>query len=453
MKPLRVIVIGGGIAGLSCAHRLQREARTRGRALELLVLEADERPGGHVRTVREKGFLVEAGPNGFLDRVPAARALVGELGLDGELVEARPAAARRFLLRRGRLRRVPDGPKSLLTGDVLSPLGKARVLLEPWARRAPAGEETVEEFARRRIGREAAAVLVDAAVAGITAGDPRRLSLPATFPHMNAMEKEHGSLVRALLARRKSGVKPARLLSFRAGMETAVRALVHELSASLRLASPVRALEGGPGGWRVRDANGNAYEADHVVCALPASGAAKLLEPLDAAAARALAGTPFASVAVVGLGVDASRLPAELDGYGYLVPRGEGFTTLGVVRDSALFPNRAPSRAALLRVVLGGPRDPAIATRPDDELVALARRELDLVAGGIGEPLGSWVFRRPFAIAQYVLGHEERTARARAHLTRHAGLHLCGTSYDGVSFGGAIASGRKLADRVLAESS
>jgi oxygen-dependent protoporphyrinogen oxidase len=104
-------------------------------------------------------------------------------------------------------------------------------------------------------------------------------------------------------------------------------------------------------------------------------------------------------------------------------------------------------------VVLGGPRDPAIATRPDDELVALARRELDLVSGGIGEPLGSWVFRRPFAIAQYVLGHEERTGRARAHLARHAGLHLCGTSYDGVSFGGAIASGRAVADRVLAEAS
>jgi oxygen-dependent protoporphyrinogen oxidase len=110
MKPLRVIVIGGGIAGLACAQRLQREARNRGRALELQVLEADERAGGHVRTVHERGFAVEAGPNGFLDRVPAARALVDELGLEGELVEAQPAAARRFLLRRGRLRRVPDGP-------------------------------------------------------------------------------------------------------------------------------------------------------------------------------------------------------------------------------------------------------------------------------------------------------------------------------------------------------
>ena len=454
MKPLRVAVIGGGITGLACAHRLAREARARGRALDLVVLEADERAGGHVRTLTERGFVVEAGPNGFLDRVPAARALVDELGLSSELVEASPASSRRFLLRRGRLRKVPDGPKSFLTGDALSPLGKARMLLEPLVRRGPAGrEETVEQFARRRVGREAAAVLVDAAVAGITAGDPRLLSLRAAFPMMDAMEREHGGLVRAMVARRKLGMRPAKLLSFRAGMETAVLALVRELGASVRLSSPVRALDPAPVGWRVRDANGGTYEADHVVCARPGSHAAKLIEPLDAAAAHALVSTPFSSLAVVALGVEASRLPRGFDGYGYLVPRGEGLTTLGVVQDSALFPGRAPSGAALLRVMLGGPRDSRIAIRQSGALIELARRELGLVLGDLGEPLGAWVFRRPNAIAQYVLGHEDRTARARAHLRRVAGIHLCGTSYDGVSFGGAIASGRAAADCVLAEAS
>jgi oxygen-dependent protoporphyrinogen oxidase len=265
------------------------------------------------------------------------------------------------------------------------------------------------------------------------------------------MEKEHGSLVRALMARRRTKTKATRLLSFREGMGAAVDALVHELWPTLRTSCAVRAIEASAGGWRVRDANGKSFEADHVVLALPASATARLLEPLDAAAARALADTPFASVAVVGLGVAAAALPPALDGYGYLVPRGEGLTTLGVVHDSALFAGRAPQGAALLRVILGGPRDPAIAAHPDEALVALARRELAAVVGDLGEPLGAWVFRRPQAIAQYVRGHCERTARAREHLVRLAGLHLCGTSYDGVSFGSAIASGRALADRLLAE--
>jgi len=451
MKPLRVVVVGAGIAGLACAHRLLREARARGRTLELDVLEARERAGGHVHTVRERGFLVEGGPNAFLDRTPEVRALAGELGLADELVEARPAAARRFVLRRGRLRRVPSGPLDFLRGDAVSLRGKARMMLEPWARHPPAGrEETVEEFARRRIGAEGAAVLVDAAVAGVSAGDPRVLSLPAAFPLMDRMEKEHGSLVRALLARRRTGAKPARLLSFRGGMGAAVDALVRDLGPRLRTSCPVRGLEGSAGGWRVRDANGDSFEADHVVFALPGAGAGRLLESLDAAAARSLADTPFASVVVVGLGVSADRL--ALDGYGYLVPRGEGMKTLGVVHDSAIFAERAPAGAALLRVLLGGPRDPAIAASPDEQLVDLARRELATVLGDPGEPLGTWVFRRPQAIAQYVRGHRERTARVRAHLGRLAGLHLCGTSYDGVSFGSAIASGFKVADRVLGES-
>jgi len=452
MKPLRVVVIGAGIAGLACAHRLRREARSRGRTLELLVLEARERAGGHVHTVRERGFLVEGGPNAFLDRTPETRALVGELGLEGQLVEARPAAARRFVLRRGRLRRVPSGPVDFLRGDALSLRGKARMLFEPWARRAPAGrEETVDEFARRRIGAEGAAVLVDAAVAGVSAGDPRVLSLPAAFPLMDRMEKDHGSLVRALIARRRTGAKPARLLSFQGGMDTVIDALASALGPALRTACAVRAVEASAGGWRVRDANGASFEVDHVVCALPGSGTSNLLASLDPAAARDLGDTPFASVAVVGLGIAASAIPRALEGYGYLVPRGEGMTTLGVVHDSALFSGRAPYGAALLRVILGGPRDPAIAAYPDEALVALARRELTAVVGDLGEPLGAWVFRRPQAIAQYVRGHRERTARARTHLGRLAGLHLCGTSYDGVSFGSAIASGFATADRVLAE--
>jgi oxygen-dependent protoporphyrinogen oxidase len=267
---------------------------------------------------------------------------------------------------------------------------------------------------------------------------------------MDRMEKEHGGLVRALLARRRAKAKPTRLLSFRGGMGAAVDALVRDLWPTLRTSCAVRAIEVSAGGWRVRGANGKSFEADHVVCALPASRTARLLEPLDGAAARALEDTPFASVAVVGLGIAAAALPPALDGYGYLVPRGEGMTTLGVVHDSALFADRAPETVPL-RVLLGGPRDPAIAAYPDEALIALARRELAAVVGDLGEPLGAWVFRRPQAIAQYVRGHGERTARARAHLVRLAGLHLCGTSYDGVSFGSAIASGRELADRLLAE--
>ncbi len=452
MKPLRVVVVGAGISGLACAHRLGRRAGETGMPLELVVVEAQDRPGGHVHTVRERGFQVESGPNAFLDRSPEPVALLRELELGGALVEARPAAARRFILRGGRLRRVPDGLLSLLRTDALSPLGKARLLLEPWAKGPPRDhEETVDEFACRRVGAEAAAVLVDAAVAGISAGDSRILSLPAAFPVMERMEREHGSLVSALFAGRRAGTRPARLLSLTGGMGMAVEAIARQLGPALRTASPVRGIELAGSGWRVHAADGIAHDADRVVLALPGLAGARLFADLDREVAQTLAGTPFASVAVVALGVSATALPRVLDGYGYLVPRGEGQVTLGVVHESALFDGRAPAGAALLRIILGGPRDPAIAARSDAELVLLARRELARVVGDVGEPLGVWTFRWPHAIAQYVRGHRERTARARARLERHPGLYLCGTSYDGISFGSAVAAGRALADRLLAE--
>lgn len=451
MSPLRVTVVGGGIAGLALAHRLVRRADALGRPLQLKVLEASPQFGGHARTLRESGFVVEAGPNGFLDRLKAPLELASELGLRDRLIEARPEAARRYVVRDRRLRRVPDTPRTLLTTDALSPAGKLRLLLEPWAKSPPpACEESVDEFARRRIGAEATEVLVDAAVSGITAGDPRELSLPAAFPLMARMEREHGSLIRAFVARRRSGQKSARLLSLRDGMGSLVDALARGLGDRLLSSRPVTRLARDGGQWRVTDTSGAEWLSDQVALALPARGAARLLASLDGRVGGALDGTPFSSVAVVALGLRADDLPGTLDGYGYLVPRAEGMTTLGVVRESSLFEGRAPAGHALLRIILGGPRDPLITRRTDEELVTLARSELARVVGEVGTPVASWVFRWPCAIAQYVRGHQARMVEVFERVARQDGLFLCGSSYDGVSFGSAIDSGRALADRMLA---
>ena len=201
---MRVTVIGAGISGLSAAYWIDARMRARGRAADLTVLEAGERAGGNVHTLREDGFLVEAGPNGWLDREPAARALLSDLGLAPHVVTARPVARHRFIVRAGRLCRVPDSPPALVSSPALSPLGKLRLLFEPFAAGPPRDvEETVFEFARRRIGSEASEYLVDAAVSGISAGDSRRLSVRAAFPLMVEMEREHGSLIRAMIARRQ----------------------------------------------------------------------------------------------------------------------------------------------------------------------------------------------------------------------------------------------------------
>jgi oxygen-dependent protoporphyrinogen oxidase len=451
----RVVVIGGGIAGLSVAFTLREYTRRLDEPLSLTLLEAGSRIGGHAQTHETPdGFVVEAGPNGFLNREPHTLALIDALGLTDRLVEARPDSARRFIVRDGRLREVPTGPASLVTTDALSWRAKLRLMAEPFAAGPPAGvDETVHAFATRRIGHEAAEMLVDAAVSGISAGDSRRLSVRAQFPMMTDMEREHGGLVRAMLARRGRGQGPSRLLSFDRGMGVLTQTLAAHLADAVRVDSPARSVRRDGHGWRVVLGDGRDVVADHVVFSLAARATAPLVEDVDSAWAASLRATEYAGLAVVALGYRTSELPRSLDGYGYLVTRPEQLSTLGVVWESSLFPGRAPEGHALLRVMLGGSRRPDVVDLADAPLVALARRELDRVMRLEAEPRLARVFRWPSAIAQYTVGHLERRAQVMAQAARHPGLWLCGTSYDGVSFNHAVRSARltarALADAVL----
>ena len=451
MSTPRIIVVGAGITGLSLAVTLREEARRLGARLDLAVLERDRLAGGHARTIHADGFAIEAGPNGFLNREPETLALVELLDLDRHLITANPAAARRFIVRDGRLCEVPDSPLTFLRTPALSWRGKARLLAEPWASGPPAGEETVYDFAVRRIGAEAADVLVDTAVSGISAGDSRRLSVGAQFPMMVEMERDHGSLFRAMFARRRSGLGPSRLLSFDEGMGVLPRAMSARLGGSLVLDASVVAVERTAGAWHVRMDDGCWLEGDHLVFATPARVTARLLDGLDATLASALSETPYAGISVVALGYRASDLPRPLDGYGYLMTRGERLATLGVVWESSLFAGRAPEGHVLLRAMLGGSRVPELANASEIECLGTARADLERVLGVRAEPMYASVHRWPQAIAQYTVGHQARLERLRRLVRSHPGLHVCGTSYDGVSFNHAVKSGRATA-RSLATS-
>ena len=439
-----VVVVGGGITGLTYAHTLRREALRLGTPIDLVVLDAGKDVGGHAQTVREAGWLVETGPNGFLEREPETMGLVEELGLTSGLVEARQAAKKRFIVRDRKLCQVPDSPKGLITTTAISWQAKLRLMAEPFAPGPPSGvDESVFEFARRRIGAEAAEMLVDTAVSGISAGDSRALSVRAQFPIMVEMERDHGSLVRAMFARRKRGAGPGRLLTFDRGLGTLTQSLAAELGGVVRTSCAAVSIARSAAGWRVQTAEGAPVPADHVVLALPARGAAVLTRALDEPLSTALAAFPYSSLSVVALGYPVSALPNPLDGYGYLVPRAEDLATLGVLWESSIFPGRTPEGFVLLRVFLGGAPRPEIVERDHESTIELARRELSQVMGITAEPAQQWIFRWPSAIAQYTIGHVERVAGVRSCLAAHPGLEVCGSSYDGVSFNHAVAGARR----------
>lgn len=441
MTAPRVVIIGAGITGLSAAVTLHAEAARRGAPLELAVIEREPSAGGHARTVTSGGFVIESGPNGFLNREPDTLALVDELQLRSRLVEANRAAARRFIVRDGRLCQVPDSPAVFLKTRALSWAGKARLLAEPWAAGPPGTDETVYDFAARRIGAEAAEFLVDTAVSGISAGDSRQLSVRSQFPMMVEMERDHGSLFRGMFSRRRSGRGPARIVSFDAGMGVLPAAMTARLGDRVVTGVTIRGVSRGVDGWQVTLEDGRTVVGDHLVFATPARVTAGLVRAIDPVFAESLSAVSYAGLAVVALGFRAPDVPHPLDGYGYLVTKRERMATLGVVWESSIFPGRAPAGHVLLRAMLGGARTPAAADGSDDECLATARRELTRVLGVTADPVHVSVCRWPQAIAQYTVGHDQRLDRVRHLGAAHRGLHVCGTSYDGVSFNHAVKSG------------
>lgn len=442
----RVVIVGGGIAGLAIAAELRR----RSPSASVAVLEASPRPGGSIRSTKEFGFLYEWGPTGFLDNAPDTLDLARQAGLGHRLLPANAEAARRFVVRGRRLRELPHGPLGFFASSLLSPGGRLRVLREPFiAAKRDGADESVLSFATRRIGKEAAEVLVDAMVTGIWAGDSRRLSVVSAFPKLVALEREHGSLVRGMLARRKGSGGPTgpsgTLTSFPNGLEELPTAIAASLGEALKLSTRVTGLDHATGAWRVAIEPGGVIEADDVVVAIPSNLAASLLAGLDRALSDRLAAIPSAPVAVVHLGFAGTDAGDNLPGFGALAPRGETESLLGVLVPSNIFPDRAPVGSLLATAMLGGARDPAIVEKDDDAIVAKALAEIGAISGLKSQPRFVRVIRHMRAIPQYNLGHAERLAAIDADLRRQPGLHLAGNSYRGIAINACIADARVVA--------
>lgn len=462
-----VVVIGGGVAGLTTALHLADGATTVPGGLQVTVLECAESPGGNIGTENDAGYVIERGPNGWLDNAPMTGELIRRLGLESRLQQADPSVARRFIFRDGRLHEVPTAPLAFLRSPLLSRRGRARVLLEPLGRRRPEGvDETVYDFAARRIGHEAASVLVSAMVSGVFAGDAGSLSLVSTFPRMAAMEAEHGCLVKAMMARQRqtrrvrreggdgvSGGGPAgpggTLTSLDGGLRTLVETLASRLEGSLRTSCRVNSVQRAEGRWRVSTTMGRAYEADAVILSVPAPEASRLVRNMDAHLARMLREITHAGLAVVALGYDAADLGRVPSGFGFLAPHGTGLRILGCLWDSSIFPGRAPEGKVLLRAMIGGAHDRETGTLGDEVLEEIVLADLRTAMGLESVPELVRVYRHPVGIGQYTVGHARRLAHIAARLGSLPGLWLAGASYHGVAMNACIERARADASQVL----
>jgi oxygen-dependent protoporphyrinogen oxidase len=450
---VKLVVVGGGIAGLAAARRLEALIPDG----EIVLVERTGRLGGKLLTARVDGFVVEGGADSFLSRKERGVGLCEELGLGEELVGRRPENARSYVRRGAELHPLPEGLTGMIPTDLdaladsplLSPEGRARLATEVDLPPAPpGGDESIASFVSRRLGREAYEALVAPLMTGIYGGDGEQLSLRATFPNLRALELQHGSLMRGLLAQSPQATGYPSFVSLRSGLGALVTVLAERLARTRLLTGQAAVgLRPRSAGFEVELDAGETLGADGVVVAVPAFSASELLEPIDSDLAEAHAEIPYSSSAVVSLAYREVDVAHPLDGYGYVVPRAEDSDVLACTWTSSKWENRAPSGFVLLRVYVGrfGGRD--VVGEPDDDLVALAREEVRLL--GIGaEPALLRIHRWSRGMPQYTLGHPERLESIDAALAQHPGLALAGASYRGVGIPDCIHSGEDAARSV-----
>jgi protoporphyrinogen/coproporphyrinogen III oxidase len=446
-----VAIVGGGLTGLTAAYCLKQ------RGCRVVIYEATDRIGGVVRSERREGFLAELGPSSMSPPPPPVAALLAELGLESSRVTASPAARNRYIVRRGRLVRLPLTPPELLTSRLLSNGAKLAIFGEPLVEAGDSPvDESVAAFVRRRFNQEIVDYIANPFVAGTFAGDPEQLSVRHAMPQLHALERAHGSVmkayVRMMKARRESGQEsgvPAGMVSFRNGLQEITDALGREVMAEVRLKAPVTQLRAGTKGWTVGAAFQSPELYDAVIYAAPAHALDEIdLDFPSGERLSTLSSILHPPVAVLALGFRREQVSHPLDGFGFLTPEAERRRVLGAIFSSTLFPGRAPDGQVLLTAFVGGTRDPDFVQSDPQTLTARVLDDLRPLLGTRGEPTFRAVQVWPKAIPQYVLGYGRFKDIAEQMEQTNPGLILAGTYRDGVSLGDAIGSGERAAGRI-----
>ena len=471
-----VVIVGGGIAGLAAAYELHK------RDVPFLLVERAARPGGVIRTEQVDGFTLEAGPDALLIQKPEAIRLAEEIGLGDRLVPTNPPRLA-YIQRRGRLYPLPAasvlGIPTQIAPFVATRLftwpGKIRMGMELFIpRRTDPGDESIGSFMARRFGSEALAYLAEPLLAGIHAGDVDRLSVNALFPRFAEAERTYGSLLRAFrLPHRHApqpppsgstqsrgpaagplhGAAPGRkaegaFKSFREGLGLMVDTLVSRLPPdAVRFGTNVIRVEKGTA-YRVVSDTG-AFDARAVILAAPAFAVGSIVSDLDAELARVCGEVQYASSATISYAFRRADVRHSLTGSGYVVPRVENSPILAASWMSSKWPGRAPDGSVLLRVFVGGARDPQALSHSDDELIARGLAAIRPVLGVTGDPLIARVYRYERANAQHEVGHLDRIARVDRALERHPGLFVTGSGFRGTGIPDCVADASATAQQAV----
>ncbi|GAA3408374.1 protoporphyrinogen oxidase [Paenibacillus hodogayensis] len=463
----RVVIAGGGISGLTAAFYVRNALERRHIEADISIVEKSDLFGGKIRTLHRDGFVIEQGPDSFLARKLSMIELTRDLGLEGELTGTNPKANKTYIVHKGKLQRMPKGlvlgvpteMKPFLGSELVSPAGKARAAMDfMLPRRKETGDESVGDFFERRLGKEVLHHIAEPILAGIYAGDARKLSLEATFPQFQQAEQKYGSLMKGMTASRLNTPPPSPVteaipfmhrksvfLTYRRGLVTILEGLRNALEDTIDIQAAVQELVRDNDQYVIGLDQGERLEADAVILAMPAFAIAPLLGQMPEA--QWLGKMDYVSVANVVLAYDKEAMTHPLDGSGFVIPRTEGRFITACTWTSSKWLHTAPEGKALIRCYVGRAGDQGWKELSDEEIVRRVRQDVAELMGIEAEPLFVEIARLNHSMPQYEVGHVERIRQLREALqTTMPGVYVTGPAFEGVGIPDSVRQAKAAAE-------
>jgi oxygen-dependent protoporphyrinogen oxidase len=466
----RIVVIGGGIAGLAAAHRIVELNSEKSLGIEVALIEASHRLGGTIATERIGNFLVEGGPDSFITEKPWALHLCERIGLAARFVSTQTAYQKIYVVHRGKLEALPEGFFLLaptrfwpfIRTPLFSWAGKLRMASELFMPRGEMDDdESLGSFVRRRFGSEALERAAQPLIGGIYASDPDKLSLTATMPRFKEMERQQRSVIWAMRSEQKrrprnretgSGARWGLFVTLAGGMQELVDALARRLpEGSIQVNAPVtnviRDRDGH--GWLLSVKEDKGLKADAIILATPAFRAGQLLASTAHDAADELKRISYASTATVTLAYRREDFPHEPDSFGFVVPAIERRKIIACTFSSLKYPGRAPNGHVLLRAFVGGALQRELFNDNDATMEKNVRDELASLIGITALPRLVRIWRHANSMPQYYVGHDTRINRIETLLSQYPTLALAGSAYRGVGISDCVRTGEEAAEKIV----
>lgn len=461
MNKQTIVIIGGGITGLSAAYYLQKAIKEKDLPYQVRLVEASSRVGGKINTLKRDGFIIERGADSMIARKKPGVKLVEELGLKDEMI--RNGTGQSYILVQGKLHKMPKGafmgvPKQIgpfLRSGLVSPAGKIRALLDLVKAKGPEQpDQSLGSFLRRRFGNELVDNEIEPLLSGIYSGDIDEMSLMATFPNFYRLEQKHGSLIKGLkqtvpTPSKTTGKTPGAFFSFKDGLQTVVDKLVEKLDQdTILLESRVDHIEKNDTGYHVLLDSGEVIKAVSVIATTPHQTLPNMFSKYNFF--KLFDDVPSSSVANVAMAFDQSAIKQDIDGTGFVVSRNSDFRITACTWTHKKWPSSTPEGKALIRCYVGRPNDQEVVDLPDEELVQLVLNDLNKTMNITAKPEFSVISRWKKIMPQYTVGHIERIEKARQEASEQLqGVYFVGSSYEGVGIPDCIDQAEKAVHQVI----